>query len=133
MHRRPQAAVGQAMFDTWREVGLAGAIAQWSLAWLPLPATPHIEVYHFGSPATIATELKSPYFKLAPEDIAVLENDPGTRQRYTELVVETRRHGCRLCELWWSCSRRRCAGLHAMFRRAGAMLLFACSKDRARA
>ena len=54
-----------------------------------MPAAPHIEVYHYGNPVAIAAQLKSPYFKLAPEDIAVLENDPGKRQRYTELVVET--------------------------------------------
>jgi hypothetical protein len=44
---------------------------------------------HFGNPLAVAACLKSPYFKLAPEDIAVLEGDPAVRQRYTELVVET--------------------------------------------
>ena len=57
--------------------------------WLKVPTAPHIEVYQFGNPATIAAMLKSPYFKLAPEDIAVLEGNPAVRQRYTELVVET--------------------------------------------
>ena len=33
--------------------------------------------------------MKSPYFKLAPDDIGVLESDPAVRQRYTELLVET--------------------------------------------
>jgi hypothetical protein len=33
--------------------------------------------------------MHSPYFKLAPKDIAVLENDPAMRQRHTELAVET--------------------------------------------
>ena len=71
------------------ELGLAAQIDHWQLAWLKVPAAPHIEVYRYGNPATVAAQLKSPYFKLAPEDIAVLENDPGKRQRYTELVVET--------------------------------------------
>jgi hypothetical protein len=53
-----------------------------------MTAAPHIEVYHYGSPATIAAALQSPYFKLAPEDEDI-ERDPAVRQRYTELVVET--------------------------------------------
>jgi hypothetical protein len=89
MHRRPQAAVGQAMFDTWREVGLAGAIAQWSLAWLPLPAAPHIEVYHWANPKAIGALLKSPYVKLPPSDVALLDADPDKRQRYCELVAHS--------------------------------------------
>ena len=86
------AANGQlcdALVNTLWELGLAAQIDHWQLAWLKVSATPHIEVLHFGNPAMIAAVLKSPYFKLAPEDIAVLENDPGKRQRYTELVVKT--------------------------------------------
>ena len=79
----------EALINTIGELGLTAWIDHWQFAWLKVPAAPHIEVYHYGNPATIAAELKSPYFKLAPEDIAVLENDPGKRQRYTELVVET--------------------------------------------
>ena len=79
----------EALFDSLWELGLSAQIDHWQLAWLKVPAAPHIEVYHYGNPATVATQLTSPYFKLAPEDIAVLENDPGKRQRYTELVVET--------------------------------------------
>jgi len=79
----------EAIWGTMGELGLAAQIDHWQLAWLKVPAAPHIEVFHYGSPVMIAAMLKSPYFKLALEDIAVLENDPGTRQRYTELVVET--------------------------------------------
>jgi hypothetical protein len=71
------------------ELGLSAQIDHWQLAWLKVSAAPHIEVWHYGSPGAIAALLKSPYFKLAPEDIAVLEGDPAVRQRYTELVVET--------------------------------------------
>ena len=79
----------EALQNTMWELGLSAQIDHWQLAWLKVSAAPHIEVYQFGSPATIAAMLKSPYFKLAPEDIAVLEGDPAVRQRYTELVVET--------------------------------------------
>ena len=81
--------LGEALSNTLGELGLTAWIDHWQLAWLKVPAAPHIEVYHYGSPATVATQLKSSYFKLAFEDIAALENDPGKRQRYTELVVET--------------------------------------------
>ena len=77
------------MFNTIGELGLSAQIDHWQLAWLKVPAAPHIEVYEYGNPAAVASMLKSPYFKLAPEDIAVLELDPAVRQRYTELVVET--------------------------------------------
>ena len=89
MDRRLQAAVREAMFNTWREVGLAGAIAQWSLAWLPLPAAPHIEVHHWANPKTIGAQLKAPYVKLPPEDVALLDADPDKRQRYCELVAHS--------------------------------------------
>ena len=79
----------EALCNTLGELGLAAQIDHWQLAWLKVSAAPHIEVYQFGNPATIAALLKSPYFKLAPEDIAVLESDASARQRYTELVVET--------------------------------------------
>ena len=78
-----------ALGSTLGELDLAAQINHWQFAWLKVSAAPHIEVFHFGNPINIAALLKSPYFKLAPEDIAVLENDPGKRQRYTELVVET--------------------------------------------
>ena len=81
--------LAEALFNSLWELGLSAQIDHWQLAWLKVSAAPHIEVYYFGNPATIAALLKSPYFKLAPEDIAVLEGNPAVRQRYTELVVET--------------------------------------------
>ena len=77
------------MLNTWSEVGLAGAIAQWSVSMLPLSATPHIEVHHFGNPKTIGALLKAPYVKLPPEDLALLDADPDKRQRYCELVAHS--------------------------------------------
>ena len=54
----------------------------WQLAWLQVPAAPHIEVFQYGgNPATMSACLKSPYFKLAAQDIGVLESDPAARQR----------------------------------------------------
>ena len=79
----------EALQNTMGELGLSAQIDHWQTAWLQVSAAPHIEVYQFGNPAGVAALLKSPYFKLAPEDIDELENDPGKRQRYTELVVET--------------------------------------------
>jgi hypothetical protein len=89
MHRRPQGSVGDAMFHTWRELGLAGAIGQWSAAWLPLLAAPHIEVHHSANPKAIGALLKAPYVKLPPEDLALLDADPDKRQRYCELVAHS--------------------------------------------
>jgi hypothetical protein len=89
MHRPSQAAVSEAVFNTWHEVGLAGAIAQWSVAWLPVPAAPHIEVHHFANPKAIGAALKAPYVKLPPEDVALLDADPEKRQRYCELVAHS--------------------------------------------
>ena len=79
----------EARQNTMRELGLAAQIDHWQLGCLKVTAAPHIEVFHYGNPATAAALLKSPYIKLAPEDISVLEGDPTVRQRYTELVVET--------------------------------------------
>ena len=81
--------LAEALYNSLWELGLSVQIDHWQLAWLKVSAAPHIEVYQLGNPATIAAMLKSPYFKLAPEDIAVLEGNPAVRQRYTELVVET--------------------------------------------
>jgi hypothetical protein len=79
----------EALCNTLWELGLAAQIDHWQLAWLKVSAAPHIDVFQVGNPGTIAAMLKSPYFKLATEDITVLESDPAVRQRYTELVVET--------------------------------------------
>ena len=69
----------EALVNTLRELGLAAWIDHWQLAWLKVSAAPHIEVYHYGNPAGVAAVLKSPYFKLNPEDIGVLEGDPAVR------------------------------------------------------
>jgi hypothetical protein len=79
----------QAILNTMGELGLQFQIEHWQLAWLKVSAAPHIEVQHIGNPAAYAASFKSPYFKLAPQDIAVLEGDPMVRQRYTELVAAT--------------------------------------------
>jgi hypothetical protein len=71
----------EALVCTLGEVGLAAQIEHWQLAWLKVPAAPHIEVYHSANPAMVGAMLRSPYFKLAAQDIAVLENDPAARQR----------------------------------------------------
>ena len=81
--------LNEALFNSMWELGLSDQIDHWQAAWLKVSAAPHIEVYQFGNPATVAALLKSPYFKLALEDTAVLEGNPAVRQRYTELVVET--------------------------------------------
>jgi hypothetical protein len=75
------AQFNDAFLNTMGEVGLAGQIEHWKLAWLEVLAAPHIEVCHLGNPAFVGASLKSPYFKLAPQDITVLESDPATRQR----------------------------------------------------
>jgi hypothetical protein len=36
------------------------------------PATPHVEVFNMQDPARIAAGMRAPFFKLAPEDIALL-------------------------------------------------------------
>jgi hypothetical protein len=79
----------EAICSTMGELGLASQVGHWQLAWLEVAAASHIEVFHLASSTTVATCMKSPYFKLAPEDIAVLENDTSARQRYTELVTAT--------------------------------------------
>jgi hypothetical protein len=71
----------EAVLNTMKEVGLTTQIEHWQLAWLTVPIAPHIEVYHFANPATMRALFKSPYFKLAPQDISVLESDPAARQR----------------------------------------------------
>ena len=51
------------------------------------PATPHVEIFNHYSPPRIAALLRAPFFKLAPEDVALLASDPARRQRYMELVT----------------------------------------------
>jgi hypothetical protein len=86
---RMQTKFTEACCNTCREVGLAGAIAQWSMAWVPVRATPYAEVYHYGNPSAWSAKYNAPYFKLPPGDIAELEANPAKRQRYTELVTHS--------------------------------------------
>jgi hypothetical protein len=79
----------QAILNTMGELELQFQIEHWKLAWLKVSAAPYIEVQHVGNPAAYTAIFKSPYFKLAPQDIAVIEGDPMVRQRYTELVAAT--------------------------------------------
>ena len=51
------------------------------------PATPHVEMFNLNDPARFAAGFRAPFFKLAPEDVALLVSDPARRQRYVELVT----------------------------------------------
>ena len=51
------------------------------------PATPHVEIFNMPEPARMAAGMRAPFFKLAPEDVALLASDPARRQRYMELVT----------------------------------------------
>jgi hypothetical protein len=84
-----QVAFLEAYVNTCDEVGLAGAIARWSMAWVPARATPYAEVYHHMNPSAQSVFFNAPYLKLPPEDIAELEANPAKRQRYIELVTHT--------------------------------------------
>jgi hypothetical protein len=76
-----QTQLMEAVLNTMKEVDLTTQIEHWQLAWLPVPIAPHIEVHHFSNPASMGARMRSPYFKLARQDIAVLESDPAARQR----------------------------------------------------
>ena len=51
------------------------------------PSTPHVEILKLNDTARMAAALRAPFFKLAPEDVALLASDPARRQRYMELVT----------------------------------------------
>jgi hypothetical protein len=51
------------------------------------PATPHVEILNLNHPARVAAGLRAPFFKLAPEDVALLASNPARCQRYVELVT----------------------------------------------
>ena len=84
-----QVRFGEAYVNTCKEVGLSGAIALWSMTWVPVRATPYAELCHFMNPSAQSALFNAPYFKLPSEDIAELEANPAKRQRYTELVTHT--------------------------------------------
>ena len=70
-------------------LNLADALALWTYEWLPVPASPHIEVLYAAKPKTVRAFLAAPYFKLPPADIAALEADAAKCQRYQDLVTHT--------------------------------------------
>jgi hypothetical protein len=76
--------LSEALLNTIGEVGLVAQIDHWQLSWLKVPTAPYIEVLNFGNHTHEGSVLKSPHFKLAPQDIHVLESDPAMRQRCAE-------------------------------------------------
>jgi hypothetical protein len=72
------------------ELELPGLVEQYSYEFVPFKDAPYTTVLNtFGNPATIAKWPLAPHFKLPPSDIALLESDPGLRQRWTEFVVHS--------------------------------------------
>jgi hypothetical protein len=79
----------EAYVNTCGEVGLAGAIARWSMVWVPVRDTTYAEIFHYADPGVRSAMFNAPYLKLPPEDIAMLDANPAKRQRYIELVTHT--------------------------------------------
>ena len=69
------------------ELKLPTHCGTYSLQCASQPATPHVEILNVLHPARGAAGLRAPFFKLAPEDVALLASDPARRQRYMELVT----------------------------------------------
>ena len=69
------------------ELGLPTHCDTYSLQYATQPATPHVKMFHVGDPVRVAAGFRAPFFKLAPEDVALLASDPARRQRYMELVT----------------------------------------------
>ena len=59
----------------------------YSLQCAPQVATPHVGILNVYDPSRVAASMRAPFFKLAPEDVAVLVSDPARRQRYMDLVT----------------------------------------------
>ena len=76
-----------AIEHTALELKLSTHCGTYSLQCASQPATPHIEILYINDPARMAAVLRAPFFKLAPEDVALLASDPARRQRYMELVT----------------------------------------------
>ena len=76
-----------AIEHTALELKLPTHCGTYSLQCAAQPATPHVEILNMNDPAKITASLRAPFFKLAPEDIALLASDPALRQRYMELVT----------------------------------------------
>jgi hypothetical protein len=72
------------------ELGLTRIVEQWRAVWMTVPDSPHIKIIQTANPTYISALLKTAaYFKLPPEDIALIEAEPSKQQRYVELVVHT--------------------------------------------
>ena len=69
------------------ELKLSTHCDTYSLQCASQPATPHVEILNLNHPARVAAGLRAPFFKLAPEDVALLDIDSARRQRYMELVT----------------------------------------------
>ena len=82
-----QATFVSAIEHTALELKLPTHCSTYSLQCASQPATPHVEIFNLNHPARVVALLRAPFFKLAPEDIALLASDPALRQRYTELVT----------------------------------------------
>jgi hypothetical protein len=82
-----QATVMTAIEHTALELKLPTHCGTYSLQCASQPATPHVEIFNVSDPAHRAATLRAPFFKLAPEDVALLDSDPARRQRYMELVT----------------------------------------------
>ena len=76
-----------AIDHTALELKLSTHCNTYSLQCAAQPATPHVEIFSLNHPARIAASMRAPFFKLAPEDVALLASDPARRQRYMELVT----------------------------------------------
>ena len=82
-----QATFKSAIEHTALELKLPTHCGTYSLQCASQPATPHVEIFNLNDPARAAAGLRAPFFKLAPEDVALLASDPARRQRYMELVT----------------------------------------------
>ena len=66
-----QTAFIAAIEHTTLELKLPIHCDTYRLQYVAQPATPHVEIFN-PTPARMAASLRAPFFKLAPEDIALL-------------------------------------------------------------
>ena len=59
----------------------------YSVEFVAQPATPRIQILNTNNPAGWNANGRMPYYKLAPEDVTLLESNPAKRERYSELVA----------------------------------------------
>ena len=77
-----------AIEHTALELKLPTHCGTYSLQCASQPATPHVEIFNMQDPARIAAGFRAPFFKLAPEDIALLGRDPSTLSLYDASLSE---------------------------------------------